>query len=244
MEKSVKITLIIVAGILILAGISGYFILQSKASENTVTAEGFATIKVNPDLAAIYFRAETIGSSAKEAKDRNAEIANDAVRLLIKAGIPENSIQTLDFNVYPDYSWIDGKQVFKGYKAVQSFKVKLEAQYIDKAGATIDAGVDAGALIDHIDFELSTAKQNEYKAEALKQASQDAKTKAEAIASGLNKKVGKVISVHSIDFGYYPWQIYRYSEESNVAEAKATFANIKPSEKEINARVSVVFEII
>ncbi|MEM4152751.1 MAG: SIMPL domain-containing protein [Candidatus Pacearchaeota archaeon] len=244
MEKSVQITLIIVVAVLILAALITFLILRKEAPSNTISVQGQSTIKANPDLVIVYFRAETNGSTAQEAKDKNAEIVNKATSALTKIGIPEEKIQTENFNIYPEYDWIDGQQKFKGYKAVHSFKVILETAQIEKTGAVIDAGVDAGALISYINFELSTEKQNEYKAEALKLASQDAKTKAEAIATGLNKKLGKLVSVSDMSFDYYPWPIYRAADVGNVAEAKEAVTNIKPSEQEISARVSVVYQII
>lgn len=244
MEKSVQITLIIVIAFLIVAGVATFLILQGKTPSNTVSVQGSALIKADPDLVTVYFRAETNASTAQEAKDKNAEIVNKATAALTKAGIPKEKIQTLDFNIYPEYDWIDGVQKFKGYRAVHSFKVELETAQIDKIGSVIDAGVDAGAMIDYINFELSTAKQNEYKAEALKQASQDAKTKAEAMVSGLGKQLGKLVSVSDMSFDYYPWPIYRAMEMGgSAAEAKEAMTNITPSEKEISAQVSVVYQI-
>ncbi|MCL6500635.1 MAG: SIMPL domain-containing protein [Candidatus Pacearchaeota archaeon] len=244
MEKSVQITLIIVIAVLVIAGLATFLILQGKTPSNTISVQGNALLKADPDLVTVYFRVETNASTAQEAKDKNAEIVNKATANLVKVGIPKDKIQTLDFNIYPEYDWIDGQQKFRGYKAVHSFKVELETAQIDKVGAVIDAGVDAGSLIDYINFELSTAKQNEYKAEALKQASQDAKTKAEAMVSGLGKKLGKLVSVSDMSFDYYPWPIYRAMESSSAEEAKAAVTNITPSEKEIIARVSVVYQIV
>jgi uncharacterized protein YggE len=242
MEKAVQITLIVVLAIIVLAGLGAFLFLQAKKQSSTISVDGLATIKAMPDLVAIYFRAETNGTTASEAREKNAEIVDKAIKSLIAIGIPEEKIQTLDFNIYADYDWIDGRQELRGYKAIHSFKVELSSEKMDKAGAAIDAAVDAGVLVEHIDFELSTEKQNEYKAIAMSQASQDARTKAEAIASGLGKKIGKVVTVSALDFGYYPWPIYR-AETFNAKEAKAALTTIKPAEKEISARVSVTFEI-
>jgi uncharacterized protein YggE len=242
MEKAVQITLIVVLAIIVLAGLGAFLLLQAK-KQSTISVDGLATIKAMPDLVAIYFRVETNGTTASEAREKNAEIVDKAIKSLVAIGIPEEKIQTLDFNIYADYDWIDGRQELRGYKAIHSFKVELSSEKMDKAGAAIDAAVDAGALVEHIDFELSTEKQNEYKAIAMSQASQDARTKAEAIASGLGKKIGKVVTVSALDFGYYPWPIYR-AETFNAKEAKAALTTIKPAEKEISARVSVTFEIV
>lgn len=244
MEKSVQMTLIIVVALLIISGIAALLILQGKVPSNTVSVQGQATLKVDPDIVTVYFTAETNASTAQEAKKENAEIIDDAKTALINAGITEDKIQTQNFNIYPEYDWINGQQKLKGYKAVHSFKVELETAQIDKVGTVIDAGVNAGALINYINFELSTEKQNYYKAEALKQASQDAKTKAEAIASGLGKQIGKLVSVSDMSFDYYPWPIYsNLMDARGGAEAKAAVTSITPSEKEINVQVSVVYQI-
>ncbi|MEM2713696.1 MAG: SIMPL domain-containing protein [Candidatus Pacearchaeota archaeon] len=257
MQKSVQITLIIVVGVLILAGIAAGLImaifskLKAESEVNTISAEGRATIKVSPDLVTVYFRAETNGSSAKEAKDKNAEIVNKAIEALKKISIPEEKIQTQDYSIYPEYEWNyeTNERKLIGYKAIHSFKVELQTAQIDKVGSVIDAGVDAGAMIEYINFELSTEKQNYYKAIALRQASEDAKRKVEAIASGLGKSLGKLVSVSEISFDYYPWPIYRamaQDQEQQVAreKAKEAITNIRPSEQEVSARVGVVYEII
>ncbi len=112
------------------------------------------------------------------------------------------------------------------------------------AGEVIDAGVDKGAKVSYINFELSIAEQNKYKAQALELATQDAKTKAEAIASGLGKKLGKVVSVSSSDWGYSPWSLYRADVMTESAEeAKSAVTDIQPGEQSVTASVSVVYKI-
>ena len=111
-------------------------------------------------------------------------------------------------------------------------------------GDTIDAGVNAGAGISYINFELSQDLQNRYKAEALKKATYDARVKAEGIASGLRKSLGKVVSVSSSEFKYYPWEVYRNADMAVGAEqAKQATTSIAPGEQEISGQVSVVFAL-
>lgn len=255
MEKSVKITLIIVIGVLILSSIiTGtiiYLFSQNKGKpgegQSTINVEGQYKIKVNPDLVIVYFRAETNGTTPKEAKDKNTEIVNKTINDLKKINISEEKIQTENFITYPEYDWVEGKQKLIGYKAVHLFKVIIDTAEIEKIIYVIDIGADAGVMISNINFELSIDKQNYYKAEALKMASQDAKAKAEAIASGVGKKIGKIISISGVSFDYYSWPIYisrGLSPIEEVQEAKKVIANIKPSEREVKASVYVVYEII
>ncbi|HLD55265.1 MAG TPA: SIMPL domain-containing protein, partial [Candidatus Nanoarchaeia archaeon] len=100
--------------------------------------------------------------------------------------------------------------------------------------------------ISYINFELSQKLQNQYKAEAMKLAAEDARIKAEAVAEGFNKEVGDLISTSVNDFGYYPWNVYStrgmgVAEDYALAKVEAT--NIQPGEKEVTASVSATFEL-
>jgi len=248
MESSVKITLIIVATIILLVFGGGYALVQlGNDNSNTVSVDGVSNIKATPDLVSIYFNAQTSGNTSKEANDNNAEMVDEIITALIKQGFERKDIQTESFNIYEDFDWIKNKQVSKGYIATHQLKVELPTNEASKIGDVIDAGVDAGALLNYINFELSTAKQNEYKAQALKEASEDAKLKAESIASGLGKKVGDLVSISTSNFNYNPWPVYSNAGGimmDEVAMAKQATTSIQPSDQDIDAQVSAVFKII
>lgn len=238
MENSIKITLIILIGVFLLAllGIGVYF--RANPSD-TLKSSGVAEVKVVPDILSVYFSVETNGSTAKEAKDENSEIIDGVITELVKLGLERKEINTESFNVYPDYSWEDGERIEKGYKASHRLKVSLENQ--DKIGDVIDAGVDAGAGISYINFELSQGLQNTNKREALRLATLDAKSKAEGIASGLDNKVGRVVSVSSQDFYYNPWRLYESTVGASKKDAKQ--AVIQPGERTVQGRVEVVYKL-
>ena len=245
MEKSVQITLIIVSAIIVLAviGIIVYFQAASQTS-NIVSVQGISQIKAVPDLVTVYFSVQTSGENAKDAKDKNAEIVDAVIINLVKQGFERKEIITENFNVYPDYSWQNGQQKLIGYEATHNIKIEMSTSKIDKIGDAIDAGVDANATINYIAFELSIEKQNEYKALALKEASKDARIKAESTAAGLGKSVGKLVSISVNEFGYYPWRLYDNSAGTGgMAEAKLAATNIQPGERDINAQVQAVFSL-
>ncbi len=244
MDRAIAIVLIIVLGLVVLAGI-GYMSFSLLFSPtNTITGNGEATIEVIPDLVKVYFNVETQGDTSKEAKDGNAEIVDDLITNIIKKGFERKDIQTLNFNIYPEYSWKDGERELIGYKARHSIIVELSTDNAYKIGDVIDAGVDAGASINNINFELSQEKENEYKAEAIKFAAEDARIKAKALADGLDKELGKLVSVSDSSFGYYPWRIYESKAGvGDVEMAKQATTNIQPGEQEISARVTAIFKI-
>lgn len=244
MDKSVQITLIIVSAIVLLAMLGGYYFFQLMPAGNTITTQGNSQIKVTPDLVTVYFTAETSGETAKEAKDKNAEIVDSLITELVKQGFERKDIQTQSFNIYPHQVWENNKYVQKGYKAVHQIKVELSTARTDKIGEVIDAGVDSGATINYINFELSQSKQNEYKAQALKQATEDAKTKAEAIALGAEKKLGKLVSISSNEFYYQPWRLYDAVAGASAESAKQAVTNIQPGTQDVTASVSAVYKIV
>jgi len=246
MESSVKITLIIAITIILLVFGGGYAIFQlMSADSNTVTVEGVSNIKATPDLVSVYFNAQTKGNTSKEANDNNAKMVDEIITALIKQGFERKDIQTESFNIYEDFIWIRDKQTSNGYVATHQLKIELATNEASKIGDVIDAGVDAGATLNYINFELSTAKQNEYKAQALKEASEDAALKAESIATGLGKKVGKLVSISTSNFDYHPWALYEsVGGVEDIAMAKQATTNIQPSEQDVNAQVSAVFKIV
>ncbi len=244
METSVKITLIVVAGVLVLAAAFGIVMWVLVAPSNDITTVGESNLKAVPDVISVYFTVETTGADAVQAKDNNSEIVDSVITNLVKLGLERKDIVTENFNIYEDIRWENNRQKSYGYKATHSLKVELSADDTDKIGPVIDAGVNGGAMISYINFELSKERENAYKAQALKDASEDARIKADSMAAGLGKKVVDIKSITDSSFNYYPWRLYdNVAMAVGGAEAKAATTNIQPGEKDVSARVSVVFTI-
>lgn len=249
-EKSVKITLIVAITVLLAIGIIGFgfYKTANPTSGQVISVDGTSTIKVTPDVVTVHFNIETNGSDAKIAKDANAVILDKLVTSMVKLGFVRADVKTESFNIYPWTEWSYGKTVDKGYKASHQVTVLLNTTDASLIGDVIDSGVDAGALLSYINFELSDAKQNEYKAQALKQAGEDARTKAIAIADGLGLKVSdKPVSVTTSDYRYTPWNAY--SNAGGVAmdmvasEAKSAISNIVPGEQTVYGNIQVTYKI-
>jgi uncharacterized protein len=249
-NNAIAITGIISAAIVLVA--LGFLIFGSSSGSsnlggNELNVQGQATVKAMPDLVTVYFRVETNASTAQEAKDLNSEITDELITNLVKLGFERDEIVTENFNVYQEYDWTEDEgRVAKGFKATHSIKIEIPVDKMDEIGEVIDAGVDAGALISYINFELTQESQNKYKAEAMKLAAEDARTKAEAVAEGFDKSVGKLVSVQVNDFGYYPWNVYSssgYGLAEDTIMAKEVALNIQPGEREVSATVSAGFKL-
>ena len=235
----IAMVLIIVIGFL--AAI--VYLIPKQGAGNTISVTGTARMTVPPDRAVTYLQVVTrSNASADEAKDQNANVSDAVMTALLKAGVDRKDIETEGFSVYPEYDYVqDRGQVLKGYAATNSMKVT--ASDFDDIGKIIDASVDAGALVSYINYELSTAKLNEYKVSALANASLDARTKAEAIASGLGKSLGSLASVTASDYNYAPYPLYRAESSAGAADAKQIATNLPPGNIDVTATVQVAYEI-
>ena len=245
MEKSVQITLIIVGAVLIL-GLLGYSLIHQGP---TINANGAATVSAEPDVVSVYFNIQTNAETAQDAKDQNNEVFDNVLTALVKTGLERKDITTEYFNINENWEWNGRTREQDGYLASHSIKIKLSTEDVDKVGEIIDAGVDYGADLNYINFELSPEAQNIAKAEAQKQAAQDAQAKAQGIAEGLGKSLGKVISIQTANFNYAPWRVYGANTDEelqtsgNIEEAKVAVTNIQPGEREISGSVIVVYAL-
>ena len=240
-NKSNLVIGILVAAVVVLALSFVFFGGRSGVERETIAATGRASVDVMPDEANVFVRIETLSESADESKNENSKISDDVLYALYKIGIDKDDIGTEQFNIYPEYTWEDRKRELKGYKTINVLKVKT----IDfgDVGKIVDAAVDAGANgIDRISFDLSEDKQTEMKKEALTKATKDARGKAEAIAQGLDAKLGKVVSISESSYGYMPYRFYE-AEMGVAALEEKVETTILPKELEVTAVVNVVFKI-
>lgn len=240
-KLNINITAVAIAVLVIIGALFGVYIFKGQ-TDKTITASGNSQMSVMPDEAVVYLLIETRNLSAEGTKDQNAVISEKVLSELAKIGIEKKDIQTENYNIYPEYDWLGGMQKLKGY--VASNYIKVTSKDFDNVGKVVDVSVDAGSLVNYINFELSNEKINEYKTLALMNASQDAKKKAEAIIAGLGKKLGGVVSASAPEYNYMPYPIYRMEEAgASSMDVKQVATNIQPKNVEVFASVNVVYEI-
>lgn len=236
----------IVSGVVLVIALVAIFALVPAGSsgQDVVTVQGISTVKAMPDLITVYFNVETEGETTAEARDANSEIMNKLIDALVAEGFDRKEIITENFNVYQNYEWTENERIDNGFIATHSVRVELSIEEEDKIASVVDAGVDAGAMINYINFELTQESQNKYKAEAMKLAAEDAKVKADSVAEGFGKTAGKLVSVQVNDFGYYPWNVYsRGYETMDSVAVKESVSNIQVGEEEVTASISASFKL-
>ena len=185
--------LLLIGLLLALTACSTEIIMEQPTVQlrHAITAQGMAEFEVAPDLAKVRFRIETRAPTAQEAQLRNRELSANVEAALLQAGVRKNELETTNYRVNRIQEWdpAERKNIFKGYSVTNVFVVSTKA--IDTVGPLLDVGIQAGANnVDSISFELSDAKHKEVKTEALRDATINAREKAEALALGAGVSAG------------------------------------------------------
>lgn len=166
---------------------------QTVVRKPFIRASGEGVVSFQPDQMKLAVSVVTQADTAQQAADDNATRSTaviDAVKRLLGA---KGDLRTTSYSVNPVYKYsTNGISTLVGYSATNSLEVTTTDLGI--AGRLIDVGVQSGATtVGGIRFGLKDpqpARQT-----ALKLATQQARSSAEAIASGLNARLGAVVSV-------------------------------------------------
>lgn len=240
MERNKLITIgVVIALVLVVA-----FLFTGE--QPSVSAQGSSTIEAKPDRIKIYFVVETHNISQGESQLENTRIVERLHQYLVPADGSDEFFKFGSFSSYPEYDYSNGNSRQIGYVTRQDIIIELED--FDETFGFVEKGINAGAYVSTISLELSQEAQNENKIIALEQASKDARAKAEAQARGLGKKLGKLVSVSSQEFNYYPMPYYVRAGEGalttgEIADVKVAASSISPRDVEVSAQVSVIYRL-
>lgn len=208
----------------------------------TVTADGI--VRATPDTAIVTAGVVTEAPEASAALGENNAAMRDLIAAVAAAGVAEKDIGTSGFSIEPVTVYpqpkSDGTQDpprITGYRVSNLVTVKIRD--IAKAGELLDEVVRIGAnsihgisfTVDDRDSRLDAAR-----AAAMKEARRRAGLYAEA--GGFT--VGRILSV-SESGGFMP-QPMPYARAAMAAK-EADSVPLAPGEQEIQASVSVTFEI-
>ncbi len=237
-DKNIALGILVV----LVIGIGAYVYVNTDASGENISVSGNSEISSMPDFASVYILVSTLNDSAEKAKDENAEISEKVLDELDYLGFGEGEVESVSWNLYEEHSWENGRRKSNGYKVDNMIKVEMENYQM--VGAVVDRVVDSGGLISSIQFELDKEHEAELKAEALEEATKDAKTKAEAIARGSGGKLGKLVSVSSSDYRYGPYLYYDAAEAGvGGTSLEKAVTDIAPRELSVYGNVQVVYRL-
>ncbi|MCY7273087.1 MAG: SIMPL domain-containing protein, partial [Phormidesmis sp. CAN_BIN44] len=148
----------------------------------TLTVTGRGIEEISTTITQVRLGVEAQGKTANEVQESVARRSNAVVTLLKSRNVEK--LETTGINLNPIYSYDNNRQKLDGYSAANlvSFRVPTE-----KAGTLLDDAVKAGASrIDGVSFVATDDAIAAAQKLALRKATKDAQSQADAVFSALN----------------------------------------------------------
>ncbi len=202
---------------------------SAAAEAGGITVQGTASVTSVPDRAGLSFGVESKGSSARAALSANAAEMRRVIAALKAAGVTD--VKTQYVSLSPQYN---DKSEAQGFVATNTVSVTIKD--LAKAGAVIDAAVNAGANQVY-GPSLSRGDQDELYRQALKAAVANARASAQALASASNLSLGRVTAI--VEGGGAPQPVPFAAADKAMAESTP----IEPGTQETSASVTVTFSV-
>ena len=235
-----RITLLILASVLLLAAFAGAQSPTLAAIPNTVLVGADGKFETAPDTALIQFNISAQADSAKEAYDQASKEA-DATRQVLRAnGIDPKSAEIGFFSLNPIYDWKNPKRKIVAYQVTTSVSLKLKD--FSKIGPVTQQLADA-SVSESQALSYTLESTEEAKAKAVADAYRRARASAQSLATASGRTLGELSSAsvdtfENIRVAPLP---RRAMPMAMAAAAPAPTEEFTPQNITVTAHVSAVF---
>lgn len=221
-------------------------------NKNTITVQGYGESTGVPDIATFSYSVVSLKPTVEAAQDEATTKANAVATYLKEAGVEDRDVQTSNYQIYPQYDWVQdacingrcpaGRQVLRGYEARQSVTVKVRD--LAKAGELL-AGVGSRGATEVSGLMFTFDDPHRGQDEAREMAIADAKAQAEKLAGQLGVRVVRLVSFSESSGGMppMPYAAYGRGGAESLAQDASNKVVIAPGENKVTSTVSVTYEI-
>ncbi len=210
--------------------------VQPSDDGETISVAATGQAAAEPDQAVLQVAVLASGDDADAVRERLAENASRMSEALRRAGVGDDQIRTVAFSIDQEYRERDGDRVPVGFQGVHAFEITLSNA--SRAGAVLDVAVSNGAdRVDGVELTLSEERRREVRAEALRDAMDNARADADVIAESANLTVEGVHSAATGDVSYSPIRAETLSADAGGQAA----TEIESGPVTVTAQVSVTY---
>lgn len=212
----------------------------AQTSQGTIQVVGVGEAEGAPDVASIQMGLSLMDSNLEVLIQGANTSIEKITAALVAAGVQASDIRTTNYGIWPEeiYDRLTGESTGeRRYHADLTLAVTI--RNIDRMGEFIQAGLDAGVNnIYGVSFGLEARSGLEASARA--EAIVDARARAEQLASGLGKQVGRALSISEGIAAAPVIQGAAYAEGLGGGAG----APISPGQSSVSVEVIIVYELI
>ncbi len=218
----------------------------TKAASITVTGTGKVSAK--PDVASFSFTVDEQAAVSKDAQTKASDLNNKAIAYLKSQGIEDKDIKTQGYNSNPRYEYRNqaclpgqpcpSNQVLTGYEVTQSVEVKVRKT--DQAGAIL-AGLTSVGIKNIGSLSLTLDNPDAVTASARQKAIDDAKAKADVLASQLGVRLVRITDFQEDNNN--PIMYGARNMAPQMASDAASVPQIQTGENDYTSNVTITYEI-
>ncbi len=223
-------------------GLFGTTALAADAPR-TVSVSGACIRSVVPNRAAVVLMVDEKDADAKRAQVA-ATRRYESIRGKISAfRLPEGEMTTVEFHSEEIREWEKNKLISKGFRTRIGLRVETSDQA--RLGEVIEMASREGIKqISGLKLFVSTKKMLEEKMGCLKEASEQARAKAESLVKALSAKLGEVQTIMETSGPDSPSPMMMMDQGMMKNSAMDAAPQIEPGKTEITTTVQVTFGLM
>lgn len=204
-----------------------------------IVVTGTSEVLAVPDEAVVRLGIVRQATAAEAAQQQANSVAEEILKAIMAAGVPAKDIQTARLVLSPVYNSRNAEQRIVSYNATNTVSVRLDN--LNLVGNVIDAGLKAGAnQLEGVQFRLKNELPS--REQALKEAVQEARGKAQAMADALRVNLAEVQEATEGGVSVVP-RVQPFAATAGRIETAAAPTPVSPGEIEVRANVTIRYRI-
>lgn len=221
--------------------------LASSGGDRVVSVGGSCTRESTTDRGSVTVTANVLESDIKTAVKKATAQYDRCLEAVKKLGLENFSVQSTEYSVSEEKDWVKDHYVSKGFRARIGFKVSTSN--IQRLGEVTEiAAREDIHEVGNLTTYLSKDKLKKEQESCLKEAAEDARSKADKLATSLGASLGRVLLMSENNDGgpppFHPLMMrgkMMMAEASGAAEPAAP--TIQEGRQDVSAHVQVSFEL-
>lgn len=213
---------------------------EKEKTGETISITGYAEVSAKPDVAQITISVLSENRDLGVATEDNNTKTNAIVSFLKENGIEDKDIKTSTYNINPRYEYYSDyrNRYLAGYEVTQSLVVKI--RNLDSVGEIIAGSSERGSNdISSLSFIIDNDEA--LKAQAKKQAIDDAKLKASELAKDLGISLSEIVGFY--ENNYYSTPQISYAKVEMAKSLDSSTPSIEAGENTITASITITYKI-